>query len=90
MDPTTKEKLAVNVTNSWRMASNWIMSAAGVMFAIYLALPLDQQSALLAHLPVPPWILPILTSVIGIVARLWPQKNLTPEAAAANQPRIEP
>ena len=83
MDEIIKDKLAINVANSWKMASNWIMSAAGIMFAIYLALPLDQQAALVAHLPVPPWVLPIVTSVIGIVARLWPQKSITPDVAAA-------
>lgn len=81
MTPDTKAKLAVNVANSWKMASNWIMTATGAMFAIYLALPQAQQDALVAHLPVPPWVLPIITSVIGIVARLWPQKSITPEVA---------
>ena len=86
MDPTTKDKITANVTNSWRMASNWIMSAAGAMFAIYLSLPLDQQAALVAHLPVPPWVLPIATSVVGIVARLWPQKKLAERMAGDDGP----
>lgn len=83
MDDVTKDKLAVNAANSWKMASNWVMSAAGAAFAIYLALPADQAQALIDHLPVPPWVLPIVATVIGIVARLWPQKSITPEVAAA-------
>lgn len=83
MDTTTKEKLAINVANSWKMASNWVMGAAGTAFAIYLALPALQQQALLDHLPVPPWLIPIIASVGGIVARLVPQKSITPAVAAA-------
>lgn len=83
MDPTTKDKLATNVANSWKMASNYVMAAAGVAFTIYLALPPEQQQTLIQHLPVPPWVLPIVASVIGIVARLWPQKSITPAIAEA-------
>lgn len=78
MEDQTKEKLAANVSNSYKMASNWAIAATGALFTIYLALPVEQQQALVQHLPVPPWVLPIVTSVIGIVARLWPQKSLTP------------
>lgn len=83
MDQTTKEKLAINFANSWKMASNWVMGAAGTAFAIYLAMPAAQQQTLLEHLPVPPWLLPILATVVGIVARLVPQKSITPTVAAA-------
>lgn len=83
MDDTKIDKLAINVANSWKMASNWVMAAAGTVFAIYLALPIDQQQTLIQHLPVPPWLLPILASVGGIVARLLPQKSITPAVAAA-------
>lgn len=83
MDSTTKDKLAINVANSWKMASNWVMGAAGIAFTIYLALPPLQQQTLLDHLPVPAWLLPILASIVGIVARLWPQKSITPAVAAA-------
>ena len=83
MDPITKDKLALNVANSYKMASNWVMAAAGVAFTVYLALPPEQQQALIQHLPMPPWLLPILASVIGIAARLMPQKSITPEVAAA-------
>ena len=83
MDATTKDKLAINLANSYKMASNWVMAAAGIVFTIYLALPLDQQQTLLQHLPVPPWLLPIAASIAGIVARLIPQKSITPAVAAA-------
>lgn len=80
MDDTTKARLDANLANGWRMASNWVQGVAGMMFAIYLALPPDQLATLNSHLPVPAWALPITTSVIGIVARLWPQKSITPPA----------
>lgn len=83
MDDTTKEKLAINASNAWKMASNWVMGATGILFAIWFGLPADQQQAVIAHIPVPPWVLPILTSVIGIAARLWPQRSITSEVAAA-------
>ena len=83
MDLTTKDKLATNVANGWKMASNWVMAAAGVIFTIYLALPPDQQQAIVQHLPVPPWLLPIVATVIGILARLWPQKSITSAVAEA-------
>lgn len=83
MDDSTKTKLAINASNATRMASNWVMAAAGAMFAIWLALPPEQQQALIAHLPVPAWVLPVLTSIAGIVARLWPQSSITPAVAAA-------
>jgi len=76
MEQETKDRLGANVTNAWRMASNWAMAASGTIFAVYLGLPAEQQQAILAHLPVPPWALPIAASVIGIAARLWPQKSL--------------
>lgn len=83
MDDTTKQKLAVNASNAWKMASNYVMAGSGVIFAIYLGLPAEQQQAIINHLPVPAWLVPIVGSVVGIAARLWPQKSITPEVAAA-------
>jgi hypothetical protein len=83
MDDEKLSKLAVNVANARRMASNWVMAGAGIAFAVYLQLPADQQKALLEHLPVAPWLLPIIVSTVGIVARLWPQNSITPYVAAA-------
>lgn len=77
MDQTTKDKITTNAANSWKMASNWVFVALGTVFTIYLALPADQQQALINHLPVPPWLIPIAGSVVGIAARLWPQKSLS-------------
>lgn len=85
MEQETKDKLAENAANSWKMASNWVMAAAGVAFGIYLGLPADQQQQLIAHLPLPAWVLPIVASVIGIVARLWPQKSLAPKEPESDQ-----
>lgn len=90
MDPDTKDKLATNAANSWKMASNWVFVAIGTLFTIYLALPADQQQALINHLPVPPWLIPIVGSVVGIAARLWPQKSLTPPAADGSPPKETP
>lgn len=82
MDGTTKgQKMAANFAISWKMASNWVMGAAGLAFAFYLSLPPEQQQAVLAHLPVPPWVLPIVASLIGFLARIYPQKSLTPTEA---------
>lgn len=93
MTPENKEKLVTNVSNSYKMASNWVMTIAGALFAAFLALPakcvdLDtactvSQATLLAQLPVPPWALPVAATLIGIAARLWPQKSISPEEAAA-------
>lgn len=90
MEQDTKDKLAVNVANSWKMASNWVMTASGALFAIYLALPLEQQQTLINHLPMPPWLVPIAGTVIGVAARLWPQKSITPEVAAAKSASDDP
>ncbi len=83
MDETTKAKLSLNLQNSYKMWSNWVMTASGAAFAIYLALPPEQQQALINHLPVAPWLLPIVGTVIGVAARLWPQKSITPVVAEA-------
>lgn len=76
MNPTAVNFLA-NLKLAHKMASNYVMAAAGTLFTIYLMLPQGQQQTLINHLPVPPWVLPIVASVIGIVARLWPQKNIS-------------
>lgn len=92
MDQTTKDKLATNVANSWKMASNYVMGLAGAIFAVWLALPPEIQQTVIDHLPVKPWLLPVITAVLGIVARLWPQKSISPEVAAAesDQPPADP
>ena len=81
MNDESKEKLASNVANSYKMASNWVFTAVGALGAIWLALPPDQQQTIIAHLPVPAWVLPIVGTVVGVVARLWPQANLQPNDA---------
>lgn len=98
MDDVTKDKLSINVQNSLKMASNWVMAAAGVMWAAYLALPLtcdgqpaasgcvsqhDLQAWVSSTLHVPPVLVPLLTAALGITARIWPQKSITPAVAEA-------
>ncbi len=82
MDPEKKEQLAANTANAWKMASNWVFTISGALVAIWVSLPLEQQSTLIAHLPIPAWMVPIAGSVIGIVARIWPQQSLAPKADA--------
>ena len=76
MEQSAKESLVLNASNAWRMASNWAMATAGTVFAIYLSLPAEQQKTIIEHLPVPPWVMPIAATVLGIVARIWPQKSV--------------
>lgn len=83
MEQQTKDKLVINLANSWKMASNYVSVASGAMFCVYLALPADTQLAIVQHLPVPPWAIPVITSILNVVARLWPQKSITPFVAAA-------
>ena len=97
MDDTTKEKLAVNAANAWKMASNWVMAAAGLLWGAYLSLPIvcdkaaaiactsqaDVQVWAIATLHVPPPAIALITAAIGIAARLWPQKSITPNVASA-------
>lgn len=81
MQQASKDRLAFNLRHAARMASNWVMTAAGAAFAVYLSLPIEQQQTIIAHLPVPPWALPIIASVVGIVARLWPQRAISDHGA---------
>jgi hypothetical protein len=83
MHPLTIEKLKVNARNSWRMASNWVMTGAGIGFSAYLGLPDDQKEALVQHLPVPLWTVPIAVSVVGVAARVWPQHAISGQVAEA-------
>ena len=83
MSPEDKAKLAVNMGAAWKMWSNWVMTASGALGAIWLALPVEQQQAVIAHLPLPPWILPIVGTVIGVTLRIWPQASITQAEAAA-------
>lgn len=79
MDDTAKDKLVSNLANSWKMASNWWFSALGALGVIWVNLPAEQQQAVISHLPVPGWVLPIVGTVIGIVARVWPQQLSKPD-----------
>lgn len=82
MQQASKDRLAFNVRNAARMASNWVMTAAGAVFAVYLSLPLEQQQEIINRLPVEPWLVPVIASVVGIVARMWPQRALMDRESA--------
>lgn len=83
MDQTTKDKLATNVSNSWKMASVQATAVLSIFWGAYAAMPPEMQQTLLTHLPVPPWALGIISWAITYVARVWPQKSITPDVAAA-------
>jgi len=83
MDRITKDKLAINFANSWKMASNWVAVTWGTLLAVTFALPSDVLALLVSRLPVPPWTVPVVVAVIGVGARMWPQKSITSAVAAA-------
>lgn len=83
MTPENKEKLAANVKASYKMASNWVMTIAGALATVFFSLPPEQMAELVKHSFVPPWAYPIALTALGIVARVWPQKSLTPAEADA-------
>lgn len=76
MDQLTKDKLAINVGALPKMASAWVMTAAGVLGTIWISLTPDQQMQVIQHSPLPVWSYPIVLTVVGIIGRVWPQKIL--------------
>lgn len=80
---STKDRLAVNLAALHKMASAWVMTVAGMLGTLWLAMPPEQQSTLMGLLPIPPWLIPIALTLVGLAARAWPQKNITPAEAAA-------
>lgn len=83
MEQDTKDKLAANVANSWKMLSVQIATVVNSLFALYFFLPADQQALILAHLPLPAWVIPIVANALIYLGRVVPQKSITPEVAAA-------
>ena len=77
---TRWERLKVNIRLSYRMAVNWVLAAAGLGFAWYLQLPPEEQTALLAWLPVEPRRLPFIVFAVAYIARIWPQPKLSADA----------
>jgi hypothetical protein len=94
MEEALKAKLATNIANLPKMLSAHFIFWIGMLWTAYTALPLvdaagglSQTTVLEAVRPlfawVPPPILALATTVIGLYLRVKPQKNLTPEVAAA-------
>lgn len=83
MDDSTKAKLATNISNSWKMASNVWYGVVGALAVAYTQMPPEMQQSILGHIPVPPWALPVITYLIGYALRVMPQKAITPTVAAA-------
>jgi len=93
-----KDKLAINLANAGKMASNWVMTICGALGAAYLTLPVKclpeevgcvSQSVVLGHLFVPAWSIPLVAAAVGVVARIWPQRSITPAVAAAKSTDAE-
>jgi hypothetical protein len=83
MEQEAKDRLADNVKLLPKMASAWMMSLAGVLGAIWFALPPEQQLDLIKNSPLPPWAYPIAMTAIAVLARVWPQKAFRPPPADA-------
>lgn len=83
MDQTTKDKLAINIGAAHKMASTWVMGAAGALGVIWFSLTPDMQMQIIQHSPLPTWSYPIVLTAIGVISRVWPQKSITPVEAAA-------
>ena len=86
MDQALKDRLAANLLALPKMFSVWVMAIVAALGVVWFQLPAEQQQALVQHSPLPVWAWPIAMSVIGIVARAWPQRSLMPAPAAASPP----
>lgn len=75
------DRLKANLAIAHKMASVWVMTAASFAAAIWLGLDPAQQAAVLQALPIPPWLVPVGVGAVGAVARVWPQKSITPAEA---------
>lgn len=76
MNEEVKARLVENVKNSYKMYSNWVFAAIGTGALVWGQMDEPTRQTLLAHLPVPGWVVPLLTSVGGIVVRCLPQIKL--------------
>lgn len=79
MNEIDKANLALNLRNAPRMFSTWAMAFAGTLGTVWLALPDEQQQALIEHSPLPMWSWPIVLTALGVVGRIWPQRLKRPE-----------
>lgn len=78
MTPELKDKFITNLIALPAMNSARFMTICGVLAMVWVGLPPDQQAAVIAHLPLPAWALPIIATIIGLAVRVWPQATLTP------------
>ena len=78
MTPELKDKFISNLVALPKMNSAKFMTLCGVLAMVWIGLPADQQAAVIAHLPLPAWALPIIATIIGLAVRVWPQVSLTP------------
>lgn len=87
-----KEKLALNLATLPKMLSAWVMTLAGGLGVLWVSLPEPQQKLIIEHSWLPPWAYPIALTVLGLVARVLPQSNITPteaEGKSADAPPTE-
>lgn len=95
MEETTKDKLALNVANAWKMWSNRATVIVGALWTYYFTLPTacaagttcttqgDVQMWFSTTLHVPLAVIATIATVLTVIARVWPQSNITPAVAAA-------
>jgi hypothetical protein len=95
MNEPMKDKFASNLLAAPKMLSMRWMGLCGLAAMAWLALDPAQQQLVIQHLPMPPWMLPIVATLVGWATRVWPQINLLidpppsevpPEAAAPESP----
>ena len=86
MTPELKDKFITNLIALPAMNSARFMTICGVLAMVWVGLPPDQQAAVIAHLPLPAWALPIIATIIGLAVRVWPQATLTPPTAVVTDP----
>lgn len=90
MTPENKDKLKTNLAISYKMASVQATTIVGMLATAVLAMPESMRSEILNHLPVPSWLLPIISWGVIYLARIWPQLGLSKEEAEAKSADPEP
>jgi hypothetical protein len=93
MDQEAKDRMAANLSALPKEASTWAITAAGLLGTVWFALPDEQQMEILKHSPLPAWSYPVVLAVVGVIAKVWPQKAFAPppnppaEADATKEPQ---
>lgn len=83
MDDAKIDKLATNTKALPKMASAWVITIVSSAAAWFFAQPEAAQQNILAAIPVDPVWLPVISGLVALLARAWPQASITPAVAAA-------